>query len=81
MSGYPGSEETVARIEATVMPPCPLCASDETAEVSVGIVGRSIHIAAQTKKIRLIPNGPRPGDYFCRGCQTYFNAPPKKTPS
>ena len=81
MSGYPGSEEIVARIEATVMPVCPHCASGETAKVSVGIVGMSIHIAAQTKKIRLIPNGPRPGDFFCWACQTYFNAPSKEADS
>jgi hypothetical protein len=41
-----------------------------------GCPGRE-EIVAQTKKIRLIPNGPRPGDFFCRACQTYFNAPPK----
>ena len=70
----PGFRETVERWDAADLPPCPSCGSDDTARVSAGLVGRSIHLAAATTKIRLLPNG-HPADYYCNQCQSYFNGP------
>ena len=71
---YPGFREMVHQWEAMELPPCPQCGSDDTAKVSAGLVGRSIHLAAATTKIRLLPNG-HPADYYCNQCKCYFNGP------
>ena len=42
--------------------------------VSAGLVGRSIHLAGATTKIRLLPNG-HPADFYCNQCDQYFNGP------
>lgn len=70
----PGFRETVERWDAADLPPCPSCGSAETAKVSAGLVGRSIHLACATTKIRLLPNG-HPADYYCNQCKEYFNGP------
>lgn len=68
---YPGIRESIRHFEELNLPSCPACASKDTAAVSAGIVGRSIHVAAATTKIRLLPNVV-PGDYFCNTCREYF---------
>jgi len=73
-SQYKGIVEIILRYEEDELPPCPRCKSEDTAYVSVGIVGRSINLAAATTKIKLIPNGPKRGKYFCNSCEKYFNA-------
>jgi DNA-directed RNA polymerase subunit RPC12/RpoP len=69
---YTGFSESVERWEASQLPRCPHCGSDETAKVSAGLVGRSIRLAAATTKIRLLANG-HPADYYCNRCKSYFN--------
>lgn len=71
---YPGLLETIDCYEKLVLPPCPQCGSADTAKVSTGLVGRSIHAAAATTKMRLLPNG-HPADYFCNHCKHYFDGP------
>ena len=71
---YPGIRGTIDRYEALNLPPCPTCGSADTAAVSAGIVGRSIHVCASTTKIRLLPNGV-PEDYYCNACKRYFGGP------
>jgi hypothetical protein len=39
----------------------------------MGIIGRTITIAAATTKFKLIPNGRRLGDYFYNACKAFFN--------
>jgi hypothetical protein len=39
----------------------------------MGIIGRAISIAAATTKFKLIPNGPKPGKYFCYICDKFFD--------
>jgi hypothetical protein len=70
---YPGIKEMILKFEAVHLPACVHCASSNTAKVQVGIIGRTITIAAATTKLKLIPNGPRPGDYFCNACKAFFN--------
>jgi hypothetical protein len=70
----PGFREMVECWDAMELPPCPSCGSADTAQVSAGLVGRSIHLAVATTKIRLLPNG-HPADYYCNQCQSYFNGP------
>ena len=69
---YPGITKQIMRFENAQLPACTNCKSDNTADVQVGIIGRTINIAAATTKFRLIPNGPKPGDYFCNDCGKYF---------
>lgn len=74
--GYPGILENIMDFETAILPSCPHCKSDNTADVQVGIIGRTINIVAATTKFRLIANGPRPGKYYCHGCKGYFNDAP-----
>ena len=74
--GYSGILKSILYFEEAVLPPCPRCASEDTANVQCGIVGRTINIVAATTKIKLIPNGPKPGRYCCNTCKEYFNAIP-----
>ena len=69
---YPGIKEQVISQEEAVLPLCSSCGSANTALVSVGVVGRSMSIAGATTKIKLIPNGPKPGDYFCNECRKFW---------
>jgi hypothetical protein len=70
---YPGIRDQILHFEDASLPACPRCGSQNTAEVNVGIIGRTISIAAATTKFKLIPNGPKPGHYFCNACKTFFN--------
>lgn len=71
-SQYPGIGEAIRNREEATLPVCALCGSEDTAEVGVGIVGYSINLAAATTTFKLIPNGPRPGEYFCNSCEKFF---------
>jgi hypothetical protein len=47
--------------------------SDNTASVQVGVIGRTITMAAATSKFKLVANGPKPGTYFCQACRGFFD--------
>ena len=68
-----GIIESIMRFENAELPSCPHCGSGNTASVQVGIMGRTIDIAAATTKIKLIPNSPKKGEYFCNECGKYFD--------
>jgi transposase-like protein len=68
----PGIEKQILQFEKAKLPACPRCQSKDTADVQVGIIGLTINIAAATTKFKLIPNGPKPGQYFCNACRKYF---------
>ncbi len=70
---YPGIKEQINHFEKANLPPCARCKSNNIADVQVGIIGRTIHIAAATTKVKLIPNDPKPGRYFCNECEDFFN--------
>jgi hypothetical protein len=70
---YPGIGDTIAGLENGDLPSCPSCHSSDTASVQVGIVGRSIELAAATTKVKLVANNP-PERMFCNACNTYFRA-------
>jgi hypothetical protein len=71
---YPGITEMIKRFEDAKLPPCPHCGSVNTAHVQVGIIGRTMTIAAFTKKFKLVPNmSDRLGKYFCNECGKYFD--------
>ena len=72
---YPGITRDIARFEALVLPPCPRCGSTKTASVQVGVVGRTICLAAATTKFKLVGNCPKPAEYFCHDCSLWFNPP------
>lgn len=71
---YPGNRRSIDYYEGLDLPPCPVCGSDNTAAVSAGVIGRSIHLCAATTKIRLLPNMV-PEDYYCWACELYFGGP------
>ncbi len=71
--GYPGILEEILDFENAELPSCPMCKSDNTANVQVGIIQRTINLIAATTKVKLIPNGPKPGPYYCWDCKKYFN--------
>ena len=71
-SDYPGVRDFIVNLEAKTLPICPHCDCEDTAEVNVGVIGRTIAMAGATSRFKLIPNGPKPGEYFCNGCQSFF---------
>ena len=70
---HPGITKTIQHYEDVDIPACPHCQSNDTAVVSCGIVGRSIGVSAATTKLHLIPNLPKPGEYFCNSCNRFFD--------
>src|SRR5262245_45554430 len=72
---YPGFRATLEHHESLLMPRCPTCSSDATAKVMCGVVGRTMHLAAATTKVKLVANG-RPTDYFCTSCESLFPGEP-----
>lgn len=70
---YPGIRDTILGFEQAPLPVCPRCGSANTADVQCGLIGRTITIAAATTKFKLIPNGPKPGKYFCNECDEFFD--------
>jgi len=53
---YPGITEQIDRFKKAQLPSCPHCGSADTASVQVGVIGRTITIAASTRKIKLVLN-------------------------
>jgi hypothetical protein len=72
---YPGITEQILWHEAADLPACTQCGSGDTAVVIGGLVGRSIHLAAATTKVKLNPSGSSQGRYYCNACKAYFNLP------
>lgn len=71
---YQGFIRQVIKWENAILPSCTKCGSYDTADVNVGIVSRTIHLAGATTKFKLIPNGPRPGRFYCNTCEAFFSA-------
>lgn len=71
-SQHKGIIEQIMRFENAVLPQCPHCLSENTADVQVGVIGRTIYITTATSKFYLILNGPKPGQYYCNDCKQYF---------
>jgi hypothetical protein len=71
-SDHPGITEQIWDFENAILPACSLCGSEDTADVQVGIIGRTIYIHSATTKFHLTPNGPKKGRYFCNSCRSYF---------
>ena len=72
-AAYPGIKQQIHYFETTPLPGCPHCQSADTASVQAGIIPRTVFIASSTPRLKLIPNGPLPGSYFCNACERYFN--------
>jgi hypothetical protein len=71
---YPGITEQINRFEEAELPSCPHCGSNNTASVQVGFIGRTITLAASTRKVKLVPNvKDRLGKYFCNNCDMFFD--------
>ena len=68
-------ERLYQRFRRLEVPPCPRCGSMCTATVQVGIIGLTIRLAATCPKIHLLPNGPKPGAWYCKSCSGYFDVP------
>ena len=69
---YPGIARSIERFEDAELPACPFCGSNDTADVQVGVIGRTICLASSTTKFKLISNRPKPGEYFCNACGSFF---------
>ena len=69
---HPGIALSVRYYEAAKLPSCPHCGAADAAIVTAGLVGRSIHLALATNKIKLLPNGPRPGNFYCNACGMFL---------
>ncbi len=70
---YPGIRNSILAFESAALPACSHCRSSNTADVQVGVIGRTINIAAATTKVKLISNGPKFGKYFCNCCEKFFD--------
>ena len=68
-------ERLIRRFTEMEAPRCIRCGSDDTASVQVGVIGLTIRLAATCRKFKLIPNGPKPGAWFCHGCGSFFDTP------
>jgi len=68
-----GIVKDILQYEEAQLPSCRHCASKDTANVQYGMIGRNIYISTATTKFKLIPNPPKPGDYFCNTCEKFFN--------
>ena len=66
-------QESYERFTQMEVPPCTQCGSHDTASVQVGVIGITIRLAATCRKFKLIPNGPKPGNWFCHSCQKFFS--------
>ncbi len=73
-SQHPGIIKEIFFFENATLPSCPYCGSKDTADVRVGIIGKTIYIATATTKFTIVANGPKPGNYRCNACKKYFNA-------
>ena len=73
-SEYPGIRAEIICFEAAILPRCRRCDSPNTAIVDVGIIARTMTVAAATSKYRLVPKEPRPGKFYCGDCKQYFDA-------
>lgn len=71
-SQYQGIVEQIHRFEQATLPSCPKCDAADTADVQVGVIGRTMGIASATTKFKLVPND-RPGKYFCNVCEEFFD--------
>jgi len=71
-SQYSGIVEQIRRFDNAILPSCPKCGATDTADVQVGVIGRTIGIAAATTKFKLVPNN-RPGKYFCNIGKEFFD--------
>ena len=69
---YPGIRETVMSFENADLPNCPTCGGDDTASVTVGVVGRSMYLSRATTKAVIVPNGPREGEFYCNSCKEFY---------
>lgn len=69
---YPGLARRARHFENAILPTCEHCGSANTADVQVGIVRYTILLVSMTTKFHLIPNGPRPGRFYCNDCRQYF---------
>ena len=73
---HTGLVKTIMQFENAELPVCPHCGSDNTAEVQVGIIGRTIYLVSATTKAKLVPNVMNKlGEYFCNACQQFFDPP------
>ena len=72
-------QEIYTRFTRMEVPPCPRCGTSNTASVQVGIVWITIWMASTCPKFKLIPNGPKPGNWFCNTCQKFFDVPYEQT--
>jgi hypothetical protein len=70
---YPGIREMIIRFDQAQLPVCAHCGSEDTSDVQVGLIARTIDISAATTKFKLIANGPRLGKNFCNACNKFFN--------
>lgn len=68
-------QEIYSRFMQMEVPPCTQCDSLNTASVQVGVIGLTIRLAATCRKFKLIPNGPKPDNWFCNSCQQFFSIP------
>ncbi len=69
----PGVRDQIMRFENADLPACPKCNSENTADVQIGFIVRTMYIASATTKFHLLMNLPRPGRFFCNACREYFD--------
>jgi predicted RNA-binding Zn-ribbon protein involved in translation (DUF1610 family) len=51
---------------------CPNCGSNDTAKVTSGVIGRTIHLAAATTRVKLVPNQ-QAARFYCNACERFFD--------
>ncbi|MEN9666060.1 MAG: hypothetical protein RLZZ326_2423 [Planctomycetota bacterium] len=68
-------EKLHRRFTEMEVPRCTFCGGTDTASVQVGVIGLTIRLVATCRKFKLIGNGPKPGEWFCHGCESFFDTP------
>lgn len=69
---YPGITQSIWKFEQMTLPRCIRCGSADTADVQIGVIGRTMAIRTATRKSKFIAWGPLPGRFYCNPCHKFF---------
>ena len=69
---YPGITVQILRYDCWVLPACVFCGSADTAVVLRGIIGRTLHLAFATSKVKLNAKSDS-RHFYCHACKQQFD--------
>lgn len=73
---YLGIQAQIEAMEGTPSSSCPRCGREDAARITIGLVGRTLALAAATTRCHLLPSGTDESQgmtWFCRHCQETYD--------